>query len=145
VILIDTNILVYATVPGFPEHRSALELLGRLDRETNRYATTWINLFEYLRVVTHRAMVKPHPLPLAKALHNVRQLLEHPRVTRIDPGPDHLDIFQEICREAGPVEGNFVHDCRIAAVMRENGVLRILTRDTAFRRIPGIIAEDPFR
>jgi toxin-antitoxin system PIN domain toxin len=145
VILIDTNVLVYATIPGFPEHGQAMKLLARLDRDKLPHAVTWINVFEYLRVVTHRAMIKPHPLPLAKALENVRQLLEHPRVTRIDPGTHHLEIFEEICREAGPVEGNFVHDCRIAAVMRENGVQRILTRDTAFRRIPGITVEDPFQ
>lgn len=74
----------------------------------------------------------------------MRALLARPSVTRIDAGPRHLEAFDEVCREAGPVEGNFVHDCRIAAIMRENGVTRILTRDTMFRRIPGIEVVDPF-
>lgn len=106
---------------------------------------TWINVFEYLRSVTHRRLVRPAPLPLRQAIENMRSLLEHPRISRIDPGPDHLDVFEEVCREAGTVEGNFVHDCRIAAVMRENRVGRIVTRDTSFRRIPGIDVVDPFR
>lgn len=74
----------------------------------------------------------------------MRGLLEHPRVGRIDPGPRHLGAFADICDEAGVVEGNFVHDCRIAAVMRENSVTRMLTRDTSFRRIPSLEVVDPF-
>ncbi len=143
-IAIDTNILIYATVPGFPEHAKARLLLKRATTGGTQYCLSWINVFEYLRVVTHRRMLRPHPLPLAQALDNVRQLLDHPRIARIDPGVEHLAVFEGICKEAGPVEGNFVHDCRIAAVMRENGVHRILTRDTAFRRIPGIEVIDPF-
>ena len=141
--LIDTNILIYATVPGFPEHTAARELLDRIAAGAEQHFLTWINVFEYLRVVTHRGLVRPAPLPLEQALDNVRGLLAQRRVDRIDPGPRHLEVFEELCRQAAPVEGNFVHDCRIAAVMRENGVRRILTRDTSFRRIPGIEVVDP--
>jgi predicted nucleic acid-binding protein len=78
------------------------------------------------------------------ALENVRALLAQPRIRRIDPGSRHLEVFAEVCAGAGSVAGNFVHDCRIAAIMLENGVSRILTRDTMFRRIPGIEVVDPF-
>jgi toxin-antitoxin system PIN domain toxin len=138
------QLLVYATVAGFPEHSRARELLDEILEGPAQHYLTWINVFEYLCTVTHRRLVRPAPLPLRMALENVRSLLEHPRISRIDPGPDHLDVFEGVCREAGVVEGNFVHDCRIAAVMRENRVARILTRDTSFRRIPGIEVVDPF-
>jgi len=143
VILIDTNVLVYATIPGFPEHARARQLLDEILAGPVQHCLTWINTFEYLRIVTHRRLVRPAPLPMAKALDNVDGLLDHPRISRIDPGPNHLDTFARVCREAGPVEGNFVHDCRIAAVMRENDVTRILTRDTSFRRVPGLTVIDP--
>lgn len=142
--LIDTNVLIYATIPGFPEHTRARGLLEEILGGAAQHYLTWINVFEYLRSVTHRRLVRPAPLPLSSALENMRGLLEHPRISRIDPGPDHLEVFEAVCREAGVVEGNFVHDCRIAAVMRENRVSRILTRDTSFRRIPGIEVVDPF-
>ena len=58
---------------------------------------------------------------------------------RLDNGSRAL----EICRAAAPAEGNFVHDCRIAAVMRENGIDRILTRDSSFRRIAFLEVVDP--
>ncbi len=142
--LIDTNVLVDATVPGSPRYARARDLLEAVVAGTVQHYLTWVNVFEYLRVVTHARFVMPAPLPLSTALGNVSRLLDQPRVSRIDAGPDHLEVFREVCREAGVVTGNFVHDCRIAAVMRENGVTRILTRDTSFRRIPGIDVVDPF-
>ena len=141
--LIDTNLLIYATVPGFAEHQAARALLDEIGTGSRQHFVTWINIFEYLRAVTHRRLVRPVPLPMSQALENVDALLAHPRVSRIDPGPKHLETFADICRAAGPVEGNFVHDCRIAAVMRENGVDRILTRDSSFRRIPFLKVVDP--
>ncbi len=143
-ILIDTNILVYATLPGFPEHKQTRELLSELLAGRVRHCLTWINIFEYLRVVTHHRLVRPAPLGMDKALENIQSLISQPLISRIDPGPQHLETFAQVCREAYPGQGNFVHDCRIAAVMRENGVDRILTRDTSFRRIPGITVVDPF-
>lgn len=141
--LIDTDLLIYATVPGFAEHEAARSFLEEIGTGSRQYFVTWTNVFEYLRAVTHRRLVRPAPLPMRQALDNVEGLLGQPRVDRIDPGPKHLEIFAEICREAGPVEGNFVHDCRIAAIMRENGVDRILTRDSSFRRIPFLEVVDP--
>jgi|MudIll2142460700_1097286.scaffolds.fasta_scaffold140773_3 hypothetical protein len=143
-ILLDTNILVYATVPGFEEHSRARGLLEDIPAGDSLYCVTWVNLFEYLRAVTHRRLIRPAPLPIEEALQNIRNLLNSPQISRIDPEERHLEIFEDICRKAAPVEGNFVHDCRIAAIMRENGVTDILTRDSSFRRIPGIKVIDPF-
>lgn len=143
-ILIDTNLLVYGTVPGFDEHGQALRVLHRIQQEDAPHCLTWLNVFEYLRVVTHPKMVLPEPLPIDEALENVQSLLAHPHIFRLDPGPEHLSIFQEICREVGNVRGNFVYDCRIAALMREHDVSQILTRDRDFARIPRIQVLDPF-
>lgn len=143
-ILLDANILVYATIPGFDEHGRAKELLGNIATGEKDHCVTWVNIFEYLKTVTHRRLVRPAPLSIKDALENVRNLLARPQIVRIDPAARHLEIFEDICREAAPVEGNFVHDCRIAAIMRENGVADVLTRDTSFRRIPGIRVVNPF-
>ena len=143
-ILIDTNVLVYATIPGFEEHSRARKLLQEVFAGDAFYCVTWVNIFEYLRIVTHRRLVRPVPLTIREALDNATTLLTCSQVSRVDPEERHLEVFEDICRKAAPVEGNFVHDCRIAAIMRENGVSEILTRDSSFRRIPGIKVIDPF-
>lgn len=142
--LIDTNILVYASVPFFDEHQTAKELLDNISRQRVRYCTTWINAFEYLRVVTHPKLIEPKPMSINKALENVKNLFSQPAVSRIDAGPDHLLYFEKIVRQVAPVKGNFVHDCRIAAIMKEHGVHEILTRDTDFMKIPGLSVTNPF-
>ena len=91
--LIDTNLLIYATVPGFAEHRAARDLLEEIGSGSRQHFVTWVNIFEYLRAVTHRRLVRPAPLPLPQALDSVHALLAHPRVSRIDPGPKHLEVF----------------------------------------------------
>ncbi len=142
-ILIDTNILLYATVGGFEEHSRAREFLDEAVSGDVQHCLCWVSVFEYLRAATHPRLLRPAALPLGKAVENIEGLLAQPRISRIDPGPHHLELFREICEEAAPVAGSFVFDCRIAAIMREHGVDRIATRDTSFRRIPGITVVDP--
>lgn len=137
-IAIDTNILVYASVPGFTEHDAARSRLESILAGPVQHCVTWVNVYEYLRVVTHPRLIRPAPMRLDHALANIGQLRGQRRVTRIDPGPEHLEHFRRVCESACPVYGNFVHDCRIAAIPREHGVDRILTQDTSFRRIPGL-------
>jgi predicted nucleic acid-binding protein len=83
-------------------------------------------------------------LPIREFLENVRNLLQCPQVLRIDPEERHLEIFEDICRKAAPVEGISFAAVPSAAIMRENGVADIITHDTSFRRIPGIKVIDPF-
>ena len=142
--LIDTNILVYASVPFFDEHHTAKELLADIPHQRTRYCITWINVFEYLRVVTHPKLIKPKPLSMDKALDNIKILLSQPRISRVDAGPDHLLYFEDIVRRVAPVKGNFVHDCRIAAIMKEHGIHEILTRDSDFMKIPDLSVINPF-
>ena len=104
-ILIDTNILVYATIPGFPEHQHTRELLSELLAGRVHHCLTWNNIFEYLRVVTHRLLVRLAPLVLDNALENVQALIAQPLISRIDPCPQHLETFTQVCREAYPVQG----------------------------------------
>ncbi len=62
--LIDTNILVYATVPGFDEHARSRRLMKEILAGASQHYLTWINVFEYLRIVTHRRLIRPAPLNL---------------------------------------------------------------------------------
>lgn len=123
-ILPGTDILVYATIPAFEEHKRARSILEDVHSGRSLFCVTWVNIFEYSRIVTHRRLVEPIPLPISKAPANVKDLMDSPQVSRIDPGE--------------------AHDCRIAAIMRENGVAHTMTRDIFFRRIRGIEVIDPF-
>ena len=134
-ILLDTNVLIYAITPSDPRHPACKTLLSRAAEHPNDHALTWINLFEYLRVVTHPRIL-PEPLTFDAALGNVREMSS--RIPLLHPGPRHLDYVTRVAKDLAPVKGDRVFDCRIAAILRENGGSRILSYDTRFRRVQGL-------
>lgn len=141
--LIDTNILIYASAQTAPEYRPAREFLDRVARGADTYAITWINLGEYLSFTTQSFASARPLLTLAEAIANIGTFLALPAIALIAEGERYWVFLQEILRGAGAVKGSFVHDCRIAAIMQENGVDTIYTRDTEFRRIPQLNVVDP--
>ena len=49
----------------------------------------------------------------------------------------------ETLSELPDLRGNVMHDVHTAVLMREHGISRICTRDTAFRRFPFLTVVDP--
>ena len=52
-------------------------------------------------------------------------------------------VVAELLREIPHLSGNLMHDAHTAALMREHGIRRIVTRDTDFHRFPFLEAVDP--
>lgn len=141
--VIDTNILIYAISEPAPAYQRAKTFLEKALLGPEVYGTTWINLGEFLSFATQPL---PGALPLLtiqEALTDVQALLDSPHFCIVTEGDSHWNCLKEILGEAGSVRGAFVHDCRIAAIMRENGVDTIFTHDADFRKIPGLKVVDP--
>lgn len=65
-LVVDTNILVYAADRDSPFHTRCHDWLERQRGRTDAWFTTWPILYEFLRVTTHpRVMRKPWNLPAA--------------------------------------------------------------------------------
>ena len=139
-ILLDTNVLVYASVPADARHAVCRAFVEATLSRPREYCLTWVNLFEYLRVVTHPKILDP-PLAFDEAFRNVRDLAG--RIPVIQPGDRHLDYVARVAADLAPVRGDRVFDCRIAAILLENGGSRVLSFDTRFRRIRGIEVVTP--
>jgi toxin-antitoxin system PIN domain toxin len=131
--LVDTNVLLAATVRQLPAHAESREFVEDLLRSDASWCLAWVNVYEFLRVATH-PRVFSRPLSWSDATAAISQFLSHPRLELIVETPDHLSALEKTAAEAGSVAGNFVHDCHIAALMREHDVRRIVTFDTHFRR-----------
>lgn len=141
--LIDTNLLVYASWPDAPEHRVARAFLEKAVSGPERYGITWINVAEFVTVMSQLRPLASPVSPLEGALTDIEKLLSYDFIEIVTEGKGHWECFKGILRQTGGVKGRFVHDCRIAAIMMENGVDTIFTRDSEFRRIPGIKVVDP--
>ena len=78
----------------------------------------------------------------AKVLR-IEQLLARAHVRSSGEGEAFWRSFREVADDALPT-GNIVPDAHLAALMLENEVRTILTRDRDFRRFPRLEVRDPF-
>ena len=141
-VVIDTNVLIYAASSSEPEREGCLEFLEARRRGVSPWFMTWSIVYEFLRVSTHRR-VWPNPWPANKALDFVGALLESESLQMLMETPRHSEILASVVRDVPLVAGNFVHDAHIATLMREHGVRTIATRDTGFHRFPFLDVLDP--
>jgi uncharacterized protein len=143
-LLVDTNVLVYAANQDFSEFRACRRLLEEWRASPRPWYTTWPILYEFLKVVTHaRVLGKPWSGP--RALEFVRALLAAPSLELLVPGKHHEALLAETVAETPGLTGGAFHDLHTAVLMREHGIRRIVTRDGGFRRYSFLEVVDPLK
>jgi toxin-antitoxin system PIN domain toxin len=141
--VVDTNVLVDAFDAPSPWHRPCRALLERWRAQPGAWHLTWSVVYEFMRVMTHRA--RPRPLTSAQALAAIESLLAAPGLSILTATPRHLAVLREVLVEAPEASGNLLHDAHVVALMREHGISRIYTRDVGLHRFPGVEVIDPTR
>jgi len=142
VLLVDTNILVYAADADSPWHSRARDWLDEQRGRPDAWYTTWPILYEFLRVTTHpRVMRRPWTAP--QAWEFVAALLTSPGLEVLAPTARHAGVAEQVIAEVPSASGNLIHDLHTAVLMREHGIHRICTRDTDFHRFAFLEVLDP--
>jgi toxin-antitoxin system PIN domain toxin len=131
VILIDVNLLLYATNVSAGQHRAASEWLDRQLVESPRVGLPWPTLLGFLRLATN-ARVIMRPLTMAAAWQQVSQWLACEAAWIPLPTERHADVFGKLLAEPG-VYGNLVPDAHLAALAIEHG-LTLCSTDGDFGR-----------
>lgn len=139
---VDANLLLYASDGTSPLHERALQLVEQVARGPEIAYLFWPTVMAYLRIATHPA-VFARPLPADEALANIEQLLGRPHVQTPGEGERFWRRYREVADDALPA-GNLVSDAHLVALMLDNDVRTIWTRDRDFRRFRGIEVSDPF-
>jgi hypothetical protein len=141
-IVVDTNILVYAADRDSPFHHACRGWLDARRPKPDAWYTTWPILYEFLRVTTHpRVMAKPWKI--GHAWRFVDALLASPGLGILVPGERHASVAAGVVRELPHISGNLMHDAHTAILMREHGVRLVCTRDVDFHRFPFVQVVDP--
>jgi predicted nucleic acid-binding protein len=135
---VDTNVLVYAHLPGFDEHQTARRFLfAKLDRADTTLVVTPFILHEFLHIVTDPRRLEP-PLAMAEAMALTRIYLERSNV-------ECLPVTAEAMSEALGIMERLslgrkrVADALLAGTLIANGVSSLITYNVDdFAGIPGL-------
>lgn len=141
--VVDTNVLVYAADTSSPFHERCAGLLSEWRPRREAWFVTWGICYEFLRVVTHRGVMR-RPWDRSSAWSYVGALLASPGLAVLTETDRHLDVGRAVVGEVPAVQGNLFHDAHTAILMREHGIRRIVTNDSDFHRFGFLEVIDPF-
>ncbi len=143
-LVVDTNVLVYAADADSPFHGPCRTWLERQRSRPDAWYTTWGIIYEFLRVTTH-ARVMRRPWTATAAWRFLTALLGSPGLSILVPTHRHASVAGGVIQEVPHLAGNLLHDAHTAILMREHGVRQICTRDTDFNQFPFLEIIDPVR
>jgi uncharacterized protein len=135
VILIDVNILIYASIPTFQQHHAAREWLDRQLSASAPVGLPWLTVLAYLRLATNGRIFKP-PVAMATAWQRVSAWLARDVVWMPAPTERHAEVLGKLLAQPG-VHGNLVTDAHLAALAIEHG-LTLCSTDGDFARFQGL-------
>jgi hypothetical protein len=139
---LDANVLLYASDETSPYQARARAVLERATSGDDLLYLFWPTVMAYLRIATHPAIFE-QPLAPADALANIDSLLSLPHVQTAGEHDRFWLTYRQVAIE-GDARGNLVPDAHLVALMLENGVRTIWTRDRDYRRFTSIETRDPF-
>ena len=139
-ILLDANLLVYASAEDLPQHAAARAWLGEALRPgAPRVGIPWTSLLAFVRLTTNPRVLK-QPLALTEAWAMVESWLRIPRVWIPTPGEGHAAVLANLLRDVSRSED--VMDAHLAAIAVEHG-LTLCSADRGFARFRGLRWTNP--
>ena len=138
-ILVDANLLVYATVEQMPQHGKAKEWLSLSLSGKARVGLPWASLLAYVRIVSN-PRVFSKPVPISEAWKQVKTWIAQPPVWIPNPTDRHADILNEMMRAIS--SSNHIPDAQLASLAIEHG-LEMTSADRGFARFPRLRFRNP--
>jgi uncharacterized protein len=139
-ILIDANLLLYASDTASVHHEAARRWLETTLSQPEPVGLAWVALLAFLRVGTN-PRVRADALSLAEATAIVADWLERPMVVLVNPGERHWEILRDLMTK-GQAHGLLIMDAHLAALAIEHGA-SLATSDRDFTRFPGLRILNP--
>lgn len=140
--LVDTNLLVYATFRGAPEHTRVRKWLNdRLAAEPEPVVLCWPVLYSFMRLITSSRVMGPHAVGVGEGWETVAAYVEAPGTRLVVAGSGHAAIAAELARTPG-LRSDDVPDIELAALAIEQGLV-LATHDHGFRRFDKLRLFDP--
>ena len=139
-ILVDTNLLLYAHVGSFPQHAAAAAWLDAQLDGANPVGLPWPSLLAFVRLVSNPRVFE-RPEPIASAWQQVEAWLGCPVAWVPTPGEQHRAVLGRLLA-ATDLRSNHLPDAHLAALAIEHA-LTLCSTDSDFRRFSGLRWRNP--
>jgi toxin-antitoxin system PIN domain toxin len=139
-ILVDANVLIYASDADSPHHRVSKRWLEAALSGTEVVGLPWVVVLAFLRITTREGILA-RTLPPAVACGIVDSWLGLPHVELVVPGPGHWTLFRSLLQSSGTA-GNLTTDAHLAAMAIERGAT-LYSTDNDFKRFAGLTHANP--
>jgi uncharacterized protein len=140
VILVDVNILVYASNAEADRHAESRSWLDAQLSGAAPVGLPWVCLLGFLRIATNARAFRS-PLPIASAWQQVTRWLSAETAWTPAPTERHAGVLGELLAQPG-VQGNLVPDAHLAALAIEHG-LTLCSTDGDFARFSRLSWRNP--
>jgi uncharacterized protein len=134
--LVDTNVLVYANRRNAPRHDEYHAWMQGLIDGPEPYAVSDFAVVGLVRIITNRRIYKEDAATIEEAISFATELRDQPHAMVIGPGSRFWPIFTGLCRSTSAA-GKLVPDAYLAALAIEHGC-EFITTDTDFSKFPGL-------
>ncbi len=139
--LLDTNLLVYATFADAPEHARTREWLEARLTGGEAVCLCWPVVYAFVRLITSARVFGEHAVPVRDGWAAAAAYLGHPGVRVVVAGPGHAAIAAELAATPG-LRSDDVPDVELAALAIEHGLV-LASHDSGFRRFQHLRTVDP--
>ena len=139
-ILVDANLLLYATISDFGQHTAARAWLDERLNAPVRVGLPWPSLLAFIRIATN-PRVFPRPLGVTDAWQRVRAWLDLETVWTPEPTDRHRDLLEGFLTGIA-ASSKLVPDAHLAAIAVGHG-LTLCSTDGDFARFGNLRWENP--
>jgi len=142
VILVDSNLLLYAFDAGSKRHVEARSWLESVLDRSEQVGLAWVALLAFIRIGTNPSALS-RAFSVEEATTIVSSLLEQRNVIVLHPGERHWTLLRRLLADA-QARGDLVTDAHLAALAIEHGAT-LCTTDRDFARFPGLRWQNPLQ
>ncbi len=139
-ILVDANLLVYARVEDFAQHKAARSWLDERLNGVPAVGLPWPSLLAFVRLVSN-PRIFDRPMPSDDAWRQVEEWLACSPVWTPEPTEHHHEVLSTLMPAVGN-RPNLVPDAHLAAIAIQYG-LTLCSTDADFGRFQGLKWENP--
>ncbi|MFZ3210339.1 MAG: TA system VapC family ribonuclease toxin [Terriglobales bacterium] len=141
-ILVDSNLLLYAFDAGAKRHAEARSWLENVLDSSEQVGLAWVALLAFIRIGTNPSALS-RAFSVEEATTIVASLLEQRSVLVLHPGERHWTLLRQLLVDA-QARGDLVTDAHLAALAIEHGAV-VCTTDRDFARFPGLRWRNPLQ